>query len=69
MRTRLWGGPLDGMELEVQDPPKHEMIVGQLTDYPPHYAEEVGDDLHMIIRHHYVYDSKISRYNYAGDWP
>lgn len=69
MRTHLWGGPLDGMELDVPEPPKPEMVVGQLTDYPPNYAQDATDDVHMIIRHHYVFDSVVCRYNYAGDWP
>ena len=68
MRTKLWGGPLDGVELEVGDPPKSELVVGVMNNYPPNYAEQATDDIHMITRHHYVFDTVVSRYNYAGDW-
>lgn len=64
VQTVLWGGPLDGQILNVDDPPKSEMVVAQLTQYPPEYA---GEEL-VLIRHHYVFDSTSRRYNYAGDW-
>lgn len=65
MHTVLWGGPLDGCELEVSEPVRPEMVVPQLTGYPPSHAE----DEPILIRHHYVFDITVRRYNYAGDWP
>ena len=65
MHTKLWGGPLDGIELEVPDERVNtEMVIPQLTQYPPEYA---GDEP-VFIRHHYVFDTTSRRYNYAGDW-
>lgn len=66
MHTLLWGGPLDGQELEVPEPVKEEMVIPQLTQWPPEYAD---DGQVNFIRHHYVFDAGAGRYNYAGDWP
>lgn len=66
MQTVLWGGPLDGCELIVPDPPSYEMTVPVLTNYPPDHADV---DECPLIKHHYVFDSAMHRYNYAGDWP
>ncbi len=66
MQTVLWGGPLDGCQLKVDDPPKHELLVGQLTNYPPERADPADCP---VIKHHYVFDTAMHRYNYAGDWP
>ena len=65
MHTKLWGGPLDGCELDVPEPPRDEMVIPQLHGYPPDHATDLPDP----VRHHYVFDSVICRYNYAGDWP
>ncbi len=64
MQTLLWGGPLDGCELNTPDPPKPEMVIGQFPGWSP-YATETPE----VIRHHYVFDQTAQRYNYAGDWP
>ena len=66
MQTVLWGGPLDGCELEVTEPPKGDMVVGQFPGWA-NYATDVAEA--DIIRHHYVFDESARRYNYAGDWP
>ena len=66
MLTVLWGGPLDGCELPTPDPPAQEFVVGQLTNYPPENADV---EECPVIRHHYVFDATMHRYNYAGDWP
>lgn len=63
VQTVLWGGPLDGCEVNTEEPPKAEMIVGQFPGWSP-YAE-----VPEVIRHHYVFDLTTRRYNYAGDWP
>ena len=68
MQTVLWGGPLDGCELEVPDPPKGEMVVPQFPGW--NAMDGAADVLEMqMIRHHYVFDEQSHRYNYAGDWP
>jgi hypothetical protein len=41
------------------------MVIPQLHGYPPDHATDLPDP----VRHHYVFDSVICRYNYAGDWP
>jgi hypothetical protein len=65
MQTQLWGGPLDGQHFDATEPVKREMVIPKLTQWPPEYAED-GDN---FIRHHYVFDPGVGRYNYAGDWP
>ena len=64
MLTVLWGGPLDGQQLEAPEPVKEEMVIGQFPGWSP-YATDPPE----IIRHHYVFDQTTRRYNYAGDWP
>jgi len=68
MQTVLWGGPLDGQQLDIPDEKvKVEMVIPVLTCYPPQYADEAQEQ--AFIRHHYVFDNGSRRYNYAGDWP
>jgi hypothetical protein len=67
LQTHLWGGPLDGQELNVEEPAKQEMVVPMLTQWPPEFADP--DSTANFIRHHYVFDAGARRYNYAGDWP
>jgi len=68
MQTVLWGGPLDGEQLNIPDEQvKVEMVIPVLTCYPPQYADEAMEQ--VFIRHHYVFDAATRHYNYAGDWP
>lgn len=66
MQTVLWGGPLDGCQLNVEEPPKVEMVIPQFPGWSDYASDTVVTPL---IRHHYVFDEVSHRYNYAGDWP
>lgn len=65
MQVKLWGGPLDGEQLTVADPPTPQLHVPKMARWPLDYAAEATEPLQ---RHHYVYDKGLGRYNYAGDW-
>jgi hypothetical protein len=65
VKVEMYGGPADGLRLDVPEPVRGEMVLPQLQ-WPIEFADEATVPL---IKHHYVFDQQMRRFVYAGDWP